>query len=68
MATILDVARAAGVSPITVSRVFQQSPNVRPETRARVLQAASELHYVPNAVAAACARPAAACSRSSTPT
>jgi len=51
MATILDVARAAGVSPITVSRVFQQSPNVRPETRARVLQAASELHYVPNAVA-----------------
>lgn len=51
MATILDVARAAGVSPITVSRVFQQSSNVRPETRARVLQAASELQYVPNAVA-----------------
>jgi LacI family transcriptional regulator len=51
MATILDVARAAGVSPITVSRVFQQSANVRPETRARVLQAAAELQYVPNAVA-----------------
>ncbi len=51
MATILDVARAAGVSPITVSRVFQQSPNVRPETRARVLLAASDLQYVPNAVA-----------------
>lgn len=51
MATILDVARAAGVSPITVSRVFQQSANVRPETRARVLLAASDLQYVPNAVA-----------------
>ncbi len=51
MATIQDVARAAGVSPITVSRVFRNGDNVRPETRQRVLQAASELNYVPNAVA-----------------
>jgi LacI family transcriptional regulator len=51
MATIQDVARAAGVSPITVSRVFRNWANVRPETRQRVLQAASELNYVPNAVA-----------------
>jgi LacI family transcriptional regulator len=51
MATIQDVAMAAGVSPITVSRVFRNGDNVRPETRQRVLQAASELSYVPNAVA-----------------
>lgn len=51
MATIQDVARAAGVSPITVSRVFRDRDNVRPETRQRVLHAAAELNYVPNAVA-----------------
>ncbi len=51
MATMQDVARAAGVSPITVSRVFRDSTSVRPETRQRVLRAAGELNYVPNAVA-----------------
>lgn len=51
MATIQDVARVAGVSPITVSRVYRNGDNVRPETRQRVLQAAAELNYVPNAVA-----------------
>ncbi len=51
MATIADVARAAGVSPITVSRVFRNSTSVRPETRQRVLKVATELNYVPNAVA-----------------
>jgi LacI family transcriptional regulator, galactose operon repressor len=51
MATIQDVARAAGVSPITVSRVFRNGDIVRPETRQRVLQAATALNYVPNAVA-----------------
>jgi LacI family transcriptional regulator len=51
MPTIHDVARAAGVSPITVSRVFRNGHYVRPETRQRVLRAASELNYVPNAVA-----------------
>jgi DNA-binding LacI/PurR family transcriptional regulator len=44
MATIQDVARAAGVSPITVSRVFRDGHYVRPETRQRVLHAASELN------------------------
>ena len=42
---------AAGVSPITVSRVMRNGTNVRPETRELVLRAASELNYVPNAVA-----------------
>src|SRR5262245_42891964 len=51
MATIQDGAMAAGVSPITVSRVFRDGENVRPETRQRVLQAAAALNYVPNAVA-----------------
>jgi len=51
MATIQDVARVAGVSPITVSRVFRNWDNVRPETRQRVLDAAAQLNYVPNAVA-----------------
>jgi DNA-binding LacI/PurR family transcriptional regulator len=51
MPTIHDVARVAGVSPITVSRVFRDGHYVRPETRQRVLRAASELNYVPNAVA-----------------
>lgn len=51
MATIHDVARAAGVSPITVSRVFGNGNNVRPATRQRVLDAARALNYVPNAVA-----------------
>jgi LacI family transcriptional regulator len=51
MPTIHDVARAAGVSPITVSRVFRNGHYVRSETRQRVLRAASDLNYVPNAVA-----------------
>lgn len=51
MATIQDVARVAGVSPITVSRVFGNGNNVRPETRQRVLEAAGALNYIPNAVA-----------------
>ena len=51
MASLDDVARRAGVSPITVSRVMRRHPNVREETRRRVLQAVSDLHYVPNAIA-----------------
>ncbi|HET7094918.1 MAG TPA: LacI family DNA-binding transcriptional regulator [Thermomicrobiales bacterium] len=51
MASIQDVAKAAGVSPITVSRVMRDGTNVRPATRDRVLRAAADLNYVPNAVA-----------------
>ncbi|HET8613621.1 MAG TPA: LacI family DNA-binding transcriptional regulator [Sphingomonas sp.] len=50
-ATITDVADAAGVSIKTVSRVFNDEPNVRPQTRERVLQAAAELDYHPNVAA-----------------
>jgi len=46
--TINDVARLAGVSIKTVSRVFNQAPNVRGETRGRVISAAETLNYHPN--------------------
>lgn len=47
--SIQDVARYAGVSIATVSRVFNLSGQVTPETRQRVEQAATRLGYVPNA-------------------
>jgi DNA-binding LacI/PurR family transcriptional regulator len=47
-ATVKDVAKLAGVSPKTVSNVINGVVFVRPETRARVEQAVSELDYVPN--------------------
>ncbi|MET7479947.1 substrate-binding domain-containing protein [Streptomyces sp. NPDC005648] len=46
-----DVARVAGVSHQTVSRVLNDHPNVRPATRDRVLAAVRELGYRPNAAA-----------------
>lgn len=50
-ATITDVADAAGVSIKTVSRVFNDEPNVRPLTREKVLEAAQKLDYHPNVAA-----------------
>jgi LacI family transcriptional regulator len=47
-ATIDDVAARAGVSIKTVSRVLNGEPNVRPETRERVLAATRQLEYQPN--------------------
>ncbi len=49
--TIRDVARQAGVSHQTVSRVINDDPLVTPETRARVEAAIAELGYQPNAIA-----------------
>ena len=48
-----DVARAAGVSHQTVSRVLNQHPSVRPETRERVLDAINKLDYRRNLAARA---------------
>ena len=45
---IEDVATAAGVSMKTVSRVLNNEPNVREETRNRVMQAVEKLQYKPN--------------------
>ncbi len=46
--TIMDVAERARVGLGTVSRVLNNHPAVRPETRARVLRAMEELGYAPN--------------------
>jgi LacI family transcriptional regulator len=51
VASIRDVARLAGVSPMTVSRTLNRPTLVREETRTRVLAAIKELAYVPNGVA-----------------
>ncbi|WBO21017.1 LacI family DNA-binding transcriptional regulator [Sphingomonas abietis] len=49
--TIADVARIAGVSPMTVSRVINGETNVRDATREAVNAAISELDYAPNPAA-----------------
>lgn len=51
MATIKDVARAAGVSTATVSAVLNDSAYVSPLLRTRVLTAIAELRYAPSQVA-----------------
>lgn len=50
MATIRDVARHAGVAPITVSRVVNNSGYVSKEIRERVEKSIAELHYIPNSL------------------
>src|SRR5579872_1021875 len=52
-AIMADVGQLAGVSHQTVSRVINGSPNVRPETRERVIAAIRELDYRPNSLARA---------------
>jgi LacI family transcriptional regulator len=47
-ARIQDVAAAAAVSIKTVSRVLNREPNVREDTRQRVLEAVQKLQYKPN--------------------
>jgi LacI family transcriptional regulator len=49
--TIQDVASDAGVSAMTVSRVINDSPRVRADTRARVEASIAKLGYVPNRLA-----------------
>jgi LacI family transcriptional regulator len=51
MPTIRDVARLAGVAPITVSRVINQSGYIREGTQERVKAAIAQLGYVPNTLA-----------------
>ena len=50
-ATITDVAKQAGVSMKTVSRVLNNEPNVAEKTRARVKAIANELRYSPSLAA-----------------
>jgi len=51
MATIRDVAKRAGVAPITVSRVINNSGYVSEKTRVCVQAAVADLGYVPNVLA-----------------
>ncbi|MDW3195358.1 MAG: LacI family DNA-binding transcriptional regulator [Cytophagales bacterium] len=53
MANIKDIAKKAGLSVATVSRVFNNSPLVKPKTRNKVLKVAKEMDYQHNIVAAA---------------
>ena len=53
--TLRDVSEASGVSEMTVSRVLRNRGDVSEATRARVLQAAKRLGYVPNKIAGALA-------------
>jgi LacI family transcriptional regulator len=53
--TIDDVAKAAGVARVTVSRVLNKGSNVRPETRERVQRAVEQLGYSVNQQARALA-------------
>lgn len=49
--SITDVAREAGVSPMTVSRVVRDKEDVSPNTRAKVLAVVERLGYQPNGIA-----------------
>src|SRR5690349_21313959 len=49
--TIEDVARAAGVSAMTVSRVINKEQNVREQTRQNVLETIKKMNYSPNTAA-----------------
>jgi len=51
--SIRDVARLADVSHQTVSRVINNHPSIRPETRARVLEVMTRVQYRPNRAARA---------------
>ncbi len=54
--TIYDIAKQAGVSIATVSRVFNQSNNVTAKTKEKVLAVANDLGYHPKALAQSLAR------------
>lgn len=49
--TVRDVARLAGVAPITVSRVFNTPGQVSPDVRQRVMEVVQKTGYVPNRMA-----------------
>ena len=49
--TIKDIARISGCSVSTSSRVINDRPDVRPETKERVLEVMREAGFVPNTTA-----------------
>jgi len=49
--TIKDIAKAAGVSYVTVSRALRDHDAINIDTRRRIKKIAEEMHYTPNAIA-----------------
>ena len=49
--TLKDLAKKLNLSVATVSRALADGPNIRPETKERVLKAAEEMNYKPNSIA-----------------
>lgn len=56
MATIADIAKRTGFSPMTVSRAFSNPDKVKPQTRQVILDVAEELNFHPNNVARSLAK------------
>src|SRR5215470_4441637 len=54
--TLADIAASAGVAPMTVSRVVNQSGYVHPETRDKILQVLRDMNYRQNHLARALKR------------
>ena len=51
MPTIYDIAKAAGVSPATVSKVFNDFKDVSQKTKNKVMAVVAEMGYIPNLTA-----------------
>lgn len=49
--TIIDIAKAVGVSPSTVSRALNRSTEINPATRREIIRVAAEMDYRPNLLA-----------------
>ncbi|MHB8063080.1 MAG: LacI family DNA-binding transcriptional regulator, partial [Ruminiclostridium sp.] len=51
MSNIFDIARVAGVSKTTVSRIINNKPGVKEDTRIKVMDTIEKLNYIPNQAA-----------------
>lgn len=51
MPTIKDIARQLGMSVSTISRAMNNHPDIKPETKQKIMRAIEQLNYTPNALA-----------------
>lgn len=49
--TIKTIAKIAGVSHVTVSKALRDAPDISSQTKARIVQIATDIGYTPNAAA-----------------